>query len=252
MATTSQAGEQLGSGGSFVLGGITNGDATSTYFAWIQTYSDSSCTTPVDEGVVGYALYMGVTVTATINETLNVAVNASTCDDFIAGGTDTVSTTTTIPFGAINTQTFYDSCQRLDVSTNASNGYIARIHKTQELSTAGDDAWILDGDCDGGCSTTTEATWSNTNNGGFAYCMLDRAADGAQVADDGWGTVGCGTGSQSFKTISNTSAAGEAIMQSSVASSTNQSWIGYRLNAPGTQAAGTYSTVIIYTVTPQY
>jgi hypothetical protein len=249
-STTDGNAEQL-STGSWVMGNITNSNATNTYFARITTYEDDACSTSFDTGVVAYAILGGVTVSVTVAESLSVAVNASTCDSFITTGTDQASATSSIGFGTLaNLDTFYNSCQRIDVGTNASNGYIARIHKTQPL-TSGSDT-ITDGDCDGSCSTTTEATWSNADNNGFGYCMKDRDLAAAQVADSGWATLYCGSGSQSFKVIGNNSGDAQAFMQSGSATSTNRAWVGYRLTVDSVQVPGTYSTVIVYTITPQY
>lgn len=256
-STTVAAGEDWGDNGSLVIGGITNSNATQTYFAWIQTYSDSDCSslsTEVDRGVVAFAILSGVTVTATVAESLSVTVNASTCESLITGGLNATSTTTTIPFGTVITEDFYNSCQRLDIGTNGASGYIARIHKTQQLTSAGSDV-IDDGDCDGGgspCGTSTEATWSTDTNNGFAYCMKDEGTNAAATADNGWATLYCGSGSQSFKTISNGASSSEIIMQFSSATSSNNAWIGYRLSVDAAQPAGTYTTEIVYTVTPKY
>jgi len=255
IASTTQGSEQLGSAGSFVIGGLTNSNATQTYFAWIQTYSDGSCSTPVDEGVVAFAILSGVTVSATVAETLTVKVNASSCDAFLTAGTNATSATTSITFGTISANGFYNSCQRMDIGTNAATGYNARIHKTQQLTSAGSDV-IEDGDCDGACGTSTAAVWQTTvdSASGFGYCMKDRDQNGAQVADVNWIDKFCGSavGDQYFKTISNAATGSETFMQSGSATTTNRAWIGYRLNVPGNQMAGTYTTVIIYTVTPKY
>jgi len=150
------ASEDWGTAGSLVIGGMQNSDATQTYFAWIQTYNDqcSSLSSEVDRGVVAFAILSGVTVSATVAESLSVTVNASTCDNLLTGSYATSSSaTTSINFGIIaSTEEFYDSCQRLDVGTNAANGYIARIHKTQPLKSSGD-VNIDDGNCEGGFNT---------------------------------------------------------------------------------------------------
>jgi len=83
--------------------------------------------------------------------------------------------------------------------------------------------------------------------------MKDETLSGAAVADADWITYYCGAGTQYFKTIDDTEPAeAETIMQSGSATSTNQAWVGYRLSVDAAQAAGAYSTVIIYVVTPNY
>jgi hypothetical protein len=257
--------EQLGTDGSWVFDDINNPSATGTYYTWIYTIKDTvtDCTNlsagdVLDSGVAAFAVFQGVTISATVVESLNVAVNASSCTELITGSYATSSSaTTSINFGNVTTEQFYDSCQRIDVGTNAASGYIARIHKTQSLTSAGSDV-IPNGDCDGGCATGTAAVWQTNTNNGFGYCMRDKTSQqhGAIVADSAWASssnsCGVAAGSQFFKTISNSTSSAEAIMQSNSATSTNQAFIGFRLSVDSSQAAGTYSTEVIYTVTPKF
>jgi len=259
IASTTAASQQLGNDGSWVFGNVYNPSATGTYYTWIYTHNDVDCETltlggVVDSGISAFAVFQGVTVTAIVTESLDVTVTASSCVDFLEDSdTVTVSATTSINYGEITANEFEDSCQRIDIGTNASNGYIARIYKTQQLTKAGGE-FIDDGNCDGSCGTTTEEAWQTaTNNSGFGYCMKDKTYDAAIVADSGWDANKCGpTATQYFKTISNTTSSAAAIMQSGTATSTNQAWIGYRLVVGTAQGAGIYTSEIIYIVTPQY
>ena len=264
ITASTTAAEELndgGDGGSWVFGNIYNPSATGTYYTWIYTHNDSDCTTltqggVVDSGISAFAVFQGVTITATVTESLNVTVNASSCADFLTGGDAhvAVSATTSINYGEIAVKDeFYDSCQEIDIGTNASNGFIARINKTQALTSVGSDV-INDGNCEGACGTSTEAVWDTNTFNGFGYCMADDTSSLAATADSGWGTNGCGVtaGSQYFKTISNTTTSAEAIMQSNSATSTHTSYIGYRLSVDSAQPAGVYSTEIIYIVTPKF
>ncbi|MDO8591569.1 MAG: hypothetical protein Q7R60_01420 [bacterium] len=222
-----------------------------------------------DTGKMKVAILGGVVVTATVAETLTATLNASsTCAGLITNGTNVESATNTIAFGTPVVETFYNSCQRLEVGTNANNGYVATLHKTQKFTSGSN--LICDGagegtncavwtdqtpGCDGGCSTTTESTWSTATNNGFGYCMKDMALAGAQVADSGWdssGSTACGGASQSFKLVGNRSADAENIMKSNSATSTNKAAIGYRLSIGTVQTPGDYTTTLIYIVTPTY
>lgn len=264
-STTDMNTESIGTGGSFVFGNMINPTASSTYYAHIRTYSDSNClsgglSSEVDRGVVAFAVIGGVTVSATVAETLTVSVNASSCTNFITGGSNVSSATTSINFGTVNSDTFYNSCQRLDIGTNAVNGYTATIRKTQKLTYGGEtlddwdtgNSWPNPG-CDDTCSTTTDGTWNTAGENGFGYCMKDETLNGATVADADWATYYCGAGTQHFKMIDDNEP-GEAvtIMRSTSATSTNQAWVGYRLTVDSSKPAGTYETVIIYVATPNY
>ena len=253
--------EQLndaGDGGSWVFGNVYNPSATGTYYAWIYTHNDVDCTSlsqggVVDNGLSAFAVFQGVTVTATVVEDLSVTINASSCSSYLQDSAQSIaSATTSIGYGNIVAEDFYDSCQGIDIGTNAANGYIARIHKTQQLTSGGLDV-ISDGNCDSSCTISASEDWGTDTNNGFGYCMQDKTLNGAGVADSEWDTVYCGpSGTQQFKLISNSTSTAESIMQSNSATSTNSAWIAYRLSVDSAQAAGTYSTEIIYTVTPKF
>jgi len=208
-----------------------------------------------DTGRVMVAVISGVTVSATVAESLSVTVNevaSATCPT--TGGTKVTTTSTTVPFATVNTEAFYDGCQRVDVGTNAANGYGATVQKTQLLTCSS--YTIADGSCDGGgstCSTTTAAGWATATNNGFGYCMADVAGNAATTADAAWGTNGCGAGTQYFKLIGTLAANAKTIMSSAGPVTGDQSYIGYRLTVDAAQTACTpYETVISYVVTPTY
>lgn len=212
-----------------------------------------------DTGTMKVAIIAGVTVSATIAETLTASVNSVTdtnCTMTADGGSKITSTATTVPFSTINSGTFYNICQDLRVGTNASGGYSVKVYDTQLLTNASLDT-IAKGDCDGGgsaCSDTVAAAWSGTSNAGFGYCMDDQATygDGAETADAGWGTNQCGAGTQNFKTIGTDTANSQNIMSSDAAVADDRAYIGYRLNVGAAQPAGTYTTTIVYVATPVF
>lgn len=255
---TYATGENGGNDSSWVVGNITNPSNASgeTNYVWINTYGDTDCSSAaIDDGVVAFATVPGVTVSATILETLTFSVNgviATNCPT--TGGTKRPSTSTTVPFGTINADTFYDCCQDLRVATNANNGYDVTIGETDQLTSGSEQ--IADGNCDGSCTDTTAAGWANASNNGFGYCMDDQAGYGnaAETADPVWGNNYCGAGTQYFKTIPDTGAdePREEIMQSESEVSDDRSFIGFRLSVDANQPSGSYSTTVTYIVTPRY
>ncbi len=58
-----------------------NPTATGSYFVRITTYSDTAWATPVDSGVVAYAIVNQLTINARIQEVLNFCVGATAVDD---------------------------------------------------------------------------------------------------------------------------------------------------------------------------
>jgi len=209
-----------------------------------------------DTGTIKVAIITGVTVSATVSEALTVTVAAvadTSCT--VTGGTSKVTTTSsTVPFGSVTTEDFYDGCQSLTVNTNAASGYSATIQETDQLTSGS--YQIADGTCDGSCSDTTAATWATDTNNGFAYCMDDISGDAAYTADNtGWATNNqCGGSNQSFKTIADAGASetAQAVMSSAGAISGDNSYVGFRLSVDAAQQPGTYSNTVVYIVTPTY
>lgn len=211
-----------------------------------------------DAGDMKVAIISGVTVSATIDETLTFSVNAVTtgnCPDFDnTAGNEVGTTATTVPYSTISTETFYDACQDLRVGTNASGGYSVTVQETDQLTSGANQ--IADGTCDGACSDSAENQWATASNNGFGYCMDDQATfgDGSATADAGWGTNGCDDADTYFKTIADAGASetAQAIMSSATGVSDDRSFVGLRLTADAAQAAGTYTTTIVYIATPTY
>ena len=225
--------------------------ATYTIDLTTQTAGQAS----IDTGKCMVAIIAGVTVSVTVAESLSVTVNAVTPTDCTTtDGTEVTTTSTTVPFATVTPEAFYDGCQRVDVGTNAANGYGATVQKTQLLTCSS--YTIADGSCDGGgspCSTTTAAGWATASNNGFGYCMDDVAGNAAETADANWATYYCGAATQYFKLIGTLAANAKTIMSSAGPVSGDQSYIGYRLSVDAAQTACTpYETVISYVVTPTY
>lgn len=237
--------------------GITNPTAAGVFYAQIVTYSDA-CTTPIDTMVAAsYILEDGVTVSATVQETLTFTVSSRTtaeCDADIGTFTFTDdSTSSTIPFGGIVPQTYYQICQQLEIGTNAASGYSVTVQETEPLEDSTDTYTIADGDCDGSCDDSTSTTWTGTtdSSSGFGYCMDDITNDGANTA--GW-TTQCNSGATAvFKTIADASSAETAQSIMSSATSTNdKADIMFRLMVPSTQTAAAYTNEVVYIATPVY
>jgi len=259
--TTNSVSIKHGSGGqnggllsSWVLGGIVNPDV-GVFYVWINTYNNTDCASSgVDNGVVATASVAGVEVSATVLETLSFSVAAlpgGTCT--VSGGNNVTTTSTSVPFGTVNSDTFYNGCQSLTVGTNGSNGYDVTVGESDQLKNVGLDE-IVDGVCDTSCTDVTAAGWATNGNNGFGYCMDDITGDGATTADAAWGTNSCGAGTQYFKTIANLSEveARQKIMQSAAAVSGDVAYVGFRLTVDAAQAAGTYTNTASYVVTPKY
>lgn len=198
-----------------------------------------------------------ITVSATIDEVLTLTVSAvaaaaCTVDDGGGGGTSVTSTATTIPFGTISTEAFYNVCQSLAVATNAGGGYTVTVYTAAGLD-SGANAFAV-GNCDGGCALTTPNTWATATNNGYALCMQDTVGNAAATADtDDWETAAeqCGGGAtQKFELIADLSGSQTpSTIMSSATGVSDTSTAGWRISADATQAAGAYTGTADYITT---
>jgi len=231
---------------------VVNTTAGSHTMTVAGTYGDDSQDTVL-------VITTGVTVSATIDETLTntiAAVASGSCT--VSGGTSDDSTATTIPFGlsssgVISTEAFYNVCQRLTVATNAAGGYTVTVYTVAGLD-SGANAFPV-GSCDGSCNLTTPSTWATATNNGYAICMDDTTGDGAETASD-WDSGDneqCGEASQKFELVADLSGSQTpSTIMSSAAGVTDVSFIGWRISADATQAAGTYTGTADYITTSTF
>lgn len=247
-ACTSYSASSTGVDVTFTAGGtnkVTNAAAGSYQINVAGTYGD-------DAQDVAVAMIAGVTVSATIDETLTFsinAVNSGSCQT--TGGTAVTSTSTTIPFGSISTEAFYDVCQDVRVATNAGSGYSATV-QTQTGLDSGANAFAK-GTCDGSCTDSTEEEWSTATNNGYGICVKDTSGDAGATA--GWSATNeCGDATQHFRTVADISAAdtAQSIMSSAAGASDDRTNVGWRLSADAAQAAGAYTGTAVYIATPTF
>lgn len=235
---------------------ITNHATPATYqvtAAGTSGYTDSSQDTAI--AVIG-----GVTLSATIDETLThttAGVTTGNCPDVTSVTETEVNTSgdaTTVPFGTISPSTFYGACQQLTISTNATSGYTTTV-QTTSLPTSGA-ATIAKGTCDGACSDTTGAAWATNTNYGYAYCMKDQTNTPAATVDGTyWASAHQCSGATPYaKTIANDGASQtpQGIMKSTTSANGDSAYIKYRISVSPTQAAGAYTTTIVYITTGTY
>ncbi len=117
---TYSTGEIGGTNASFSTDSITNPTSAGVYYAWINTYSDEACSTAVDSGVTAFYIIAGVTVSATVAETLSVTIS----DSAIGFGTldsSEIRYATANEAGATS-EPGDDAPTYIQVSTNAASG----------------------------------------------------------------------------------------------------------------------------------
>jgi hypothetical protein len=253
--TTGQAG---GTNYAFSTATITNPTSEGTYYARAATYSDTSCSTVVDSGVTAFAIVYGVTVSATVSETLNFAISAvtnSNCNAYFGTVSGPDSTASTVAFGTLaSTNTFYHACHDLTVSTNAGSGYAVTAQETTSLYESANGKTIDDSTGDSGSmSETATSTWATaTNHPGFGYaCANISGSDCSMTATSWYRQFACvGTDAQCDPGTGGETP--QQVMANSGAVNAKQSRIEYKLTIDGTQEAGAYSNTIVYIATPTY
>ena len=242
------------------IGDIATGSGTGTNkitnHATPAVYDVTLAGTYGDTGTAKIAIIATITASATVATTLSITVTGRSpaqCADYDnTAGTEITTTASTVPFGTVNTEAFYDGCQRLDIGTNAAGGYTISAKESDQLTSGGTP--IPDGTCDGSCSETAEANWATATNNGFGYCMQDITGDGGATADAGWGTNGCDAADTFFKLFSelNVDSPEQQTIMSSAGPINDISDVGYRLSVDSLQAAGSYTNNIIFVATPTY
>jgi len=133
----------------------------------------------------------GQTVSATMAENLSFTVSSvhavnCTADDGATVNTVTTSATS-VPFGFISSNIFYQGCQDLYVSTNAEGGYSVTVQEKYAMRTANGQLTIPDTTCDAGnCTVATATTWVTPTNYGLGHtCANVSGSDCAGVYANG-------------------------------------------------------------------
>lgn len=126
-------------------------------------------------GNILVSINSGQTVQATVAENLSFtassvkAVNC-TADDGATPLNTVTTTATSVPFGFISPNTFYQGCQDLSVSTNALGGYSLTVQEKYAMRTANGLYTIPDTTCDAGnCSVVTATTWVTPTKYGLGH-----------------------------------------------------------------------------------
>lgn len=159
---------RVASNATTTITGIMNPPAGSegTYVINIKNYGPVASGTPLLEQVqVMVSIHKNVWMTATVNATLKFTVSGRSTGDTINGvACDNNSTATTTPFGTLLVGIASTVCQRLNVGTNANEGYIVTVEQDAELlSDSGANINSFDNAATGAGSTTPHA-WASPLN----------------------------------------------------------------------------------------
>lgn len=158
---------------------------------------------------------------------------------------------TLIDFGILTATNPVTRTNTLSVTPGTATGYTVTGFENTELTVENGSSVIVDTTCDnGGCSEIVPDTWNSTLTYGFGY-----RCDGP---DDGLTENDCSsdfTTSTHYKQFSNVSKGETPAVIMSGSTSTNSAQLAtitYKVNIPGSQAAGTYRNGITYIATPAF
>lgn len=198
-----------------------------------------------DTGALVVAIISGVTVTATIAESLTftIAGIANTACTLGNAVTAVTTTATAVPFGDMNANTFKKGCQLLTVNTNAGDGYTMTSQENDQMTNAGLQT-IPDTTCDNGlCTETTGAVWATASaNHGLGHTCFGVNCVGAYSA---------GSNYRQFASIADTETA-QTMMSSSSPVTNATSTVVYQLSVSGSQPSGNYTNTVVYITTAQF
>lgn len=220
-----------------------------------------------DTGKIKVSIISGVTVSATVAETLSFQINtvliASCTGDT---GSPTVLDTTAsdaVDFGTLNADTFYVACHELQVSTNAGDGYSLTTQETINLKY--ESSYIIDTTCDGGaCSETAQDDWITASaNQGLGHTCTNVAGKGTDcntvytAASGDCGATPCYrqfacVGANADCDPGSGEETPEEFMANAEAVDDNRTQVHYKVSIGGGQAAGVYQNAIVYVATPTY
>ncbi|MFA6250240.1 MAG: hypothetical protein WC686_01900 [Candidatus Shapirobacteria bacterium] len=226
----------------------TNGNAD-IYTFYVRHVDSSGNLVDSTQGKI--AVVESVRVTATIDPSITFNIGTSNVG---AGGTPcglTLGTAAanTSPyaaaFGSVTLGAFNDLAHYLSCVTNADNGYVVTVYESTPLRNLSTGTTISDTNCDGACSTTTEAAWATdigVTTSEFGY-TLQNINVGTSIFNYGAGYRAFGQGASNAQEIMknvNTPPAAEVA------------YICYRLTATTTQEAGNYENQLVYTATATF
>lgn len=236
---TYTTGETPSNGGTLVFTGVDNGNTEDTYYGLFTTYSDA-CSTPLDTVVVAFSYNDGALVTLTIDPTLTFSVNGVGSGVNINGATTTiVSTGTGIDFAnAVTSAAKGVSAHRLDVTTNASGGYVVYLRHTGLLTNVVSD---------------TISNHTGTNGTPTAFPAAGTEAWGYTTEDS---SLTGGTADR-FTNPGNLwagfSTTNQPVMDNpSATAGTDQTEVGHQVGVSTSTEAGDYQNTIIYTIVATY
>ncbi len=208
-----------------------------TFYVRIVTYSDSAWSTPIDSGVVAATVTNQISVTATVDESLNFCA-------FQTGSTCGAGSGTTVALGTLSSSSATTGTSKLVAGTNAASGYAIQ-YTGATLTCSG---------CSGTPSIAATGTTGATSSTGSAQFGINLVSNSSpSVGSNPSG--GSGAASTNYGTANTFSFVASSLTQvasASAASADTLYTVSYLANIPSNQTAGSYSTTLTYICTATF
>lgn len=234
-------------------GKITNSDTAGSY--------EIAVVTPSDTGKTRVALIDNVVVSAIVDTAFDFTITGLATSTIVNGTSTTGSTTSTqIPFGTLVAGETKTLAQRLNVTTNASNGFVVTVEQDSNLlSSTGAD---IDGFINGAWTDTptdwdanfpsnsllSEDTW-----GHWGLTSTDGDLQGAGAAFTGTNQYIAASTTPRVIMAHNDPSDGTTHTATAAGDDVGETVIGYQIQiTPLQEAADDYQTTLTYIATPTF
>jgi hypothetical protein len=228
-------------------GVVTNPASIQSYEFLITVANATSDTGRTRVAIVNY-----VTVTAIVPTSFDFTVSGLGTTTAINGTSTTGSTTATqIPFGSLTANQVYTMAQRLNVTTNARNGFVVTVEQDGNLrSSTGAD---IDGFIDG-AYTNTPVVWAAPTN---SLLLENTWGHWGLTSNDSDLNAGEFTSSGGNKWVAASTTPRQVFSHTGPANGTTQDYglatVGYQVQISPLQEAGDdYQTTLMYIATPTF
>ena len=208
-----------------VLTGVGNGSVkNTTYYTTVNTYSDDTCTTPVDSnGVATFVFTEGVLVSGTVNPTLTFTVDSTTCG-----------------FGVLSATAAKTCTHTMTAASNATSGYAISYIASTTLTS--------------GTNTITDTgSTGATSSTGTEQFGLNLMANTTPLvgADPSGGNGAAATNYATANTFSFNSS-GATVATTTIPSALTTYTVSYLANISAVTEAGLYTKTQTYNITANY
>lgn len=228
-----------------------------TYQIYVETTDASDVLIERADAMV--AVVEAVTMTATVEATLGFTITGVAAGQVVNGIPTTAdSSATSTPFGTIVPGASSTVAQQLNVTTNATDGYVVTVMQDHELlSNSGDDINSFDNSPDTTGSTTPHA-WAAPLNTLDAYHTYGHMGLTTNDQDYGGTFRDYGTGifnGSLFAGLNGTAPMGVMSHDgpsNGTAANIGEARVAYSVEISALQEAGDYTSTLTYVCTPQF